>query len=450
MKTMSNTVRESALYLLTRVGEEGGFSHVLVNREIENGQFSSQDAGLLTELVYGTLQHRDLLDYWLEPFMKKQKKITPWVKWLLYMSVYQMEMLDRIPDHAVLNEAVSISKRKGHKGTASFTNAVLRSVQREGVRSADEIEDSAERLAIRTSHPYWLVNRWIDQYGYETTESMCMTNQLRMPESIRVQPLLLSRAEAVTELERDGFEVEESRFSSQGIIVHEGNIIKHRLFREGLVTIQDQSSMLVAELMNPEPGQTVLDACAAPGGKTTHISEKMKNEGTVYAYDLHKKKAGLIREKANILRLTNIHAENYDARKLQDKHNNETFDHVLVDAPCSGFGVIRSKPDIKYSKKEEDIYRLREVQDHILDHVVPLLKENGLLVYSTCTVDRHENDEAVRDFLKRHPAFETEDFGDKVPEDLQHRVVSRVGLQIFPQDADSDGFFVTLLRKKSK
>ncbi|WP_076556717.1 16S rRNA (cytosine(967)-C(5))-methyltransferase RsmB [Salimicrobium flavidum] len=447
---MTDTVRATALNLLTRVGEEGGFSHVLLDREIGKQRFSSADAGLLTELVYGTLQHRDLLHYWLEPSIKKQKKISPWVKWLLYMSLYQMKMLDRIPDHAIINEAVDISKRKGHKGIASFTNGVLRSIQRNGVPSVEEIEDEAERLAIKTSHPLWLVKRWISQYGYEATEDMCRTNQLRMNESIRVQCLRISREDVLAELREDGFEVEESGFSPQGIIIHNGNIVNHRLLKEGFVTIQDQSSMLVAELMDLKPDHVVLDACAAPGGKSTHIAEKMANEGIVYAYDLHKKKADLIKEKASSLQLTNIHTEGYDARKLQEKHNDGTFDRILIDAPCSGFGVIRSKPDIKYSKEEKDIYRLREIQDAILDHTAELLKQEGLLVYSTCTVDVHENDHAVQDFLERHPEFEVENFKDALPNFLEHRFIEGVGLQIFPQDADSDGFFVTRLKKSSK
>lgn len=451
MRTMSKgTVRSSALELLSRIGEEGGFSHVLLNQEIDKRKFSTADAGLLTELVYGTLQNRDLLQYWLHPSIKNQKKITPWVKWLLYMSVYQMKMLDRIPDHAIINEAVNLAKEKGHKGIASFTNGVLRSIQRDGVPSVEVIEDEEERLAIATSHPLWLVKRWTEQYGEEETREMCETNQLRMPESIRVQPMLTSREEAMEELKADGFKVEASPFSEQGIIIHEGNIIKHRLFRESLVTIQDQSSMLVAELMKLDSGLSVLDACAAPGGKTTHIAEKMKNEGSIHAYDLHKKKARAIEEKAKSLKLTNIKAEGFDARKLQEKHEAEVFDRILVDAPCSGFGVIRSKPDIKYSKEEKDIYNLREIQDAILDHVAPLLTAGGSLIYSTCTVDRHENDEAVHHFIETHPDFIVEDLREELPEALRYRWIEGTGVQIFPQDADSDGFFLTRLKKRSK
>lgn len=367
------------------------------------------------------------------------------------MSVYQMKMLDRVPDHAVINEAVNLAKEKGHKGIASFTNGVLRSIQREGVPSVESIEDEQERVAITTSHPLWLVRRWTKQYGEKETKEMCETNQKRMPESIRVQPMLISRSEAIKKLEEDGFTVEPSEFSGQGIVIHSGTIVKHPLFREGYITIQDQSSMLVAELMDLHADDMhVLDACAAPGGKTTHIAEKMDNSGIIYAYDLHKKKARTIEDKARSLQLTNIKADGHDARKLQEIHEAETFDRILVDAPCSGLGVIRGKPDIKYGKEEKDIFNLRKIQDDILDHLAPLLKKGGLLIYSTCTVDRHENDEAVHRFIGNHPDFTVEDIQEHLPPSVRHRFKDGTGLQIFPQDADSDGFFVTRFKKRSK
>ncbi|MCA0983488.1 16S rRNA (cytosine(967)-C(5))-methyltransferase RsmB [Halobacillus yeomjeoni] len=445
-------LRETALNLLTRIGEQGGYSHVLLDREINKLNLSAQDGGLLTEIVYGTLQRRDLIDFYLEPFTAKQKKIKPWVRWLLYMSVYQMVFLERVPDHAIIHEAVEISKKKGHKGISSFTNGVLRNIQRKGIRDLDEIKDPIQRLAVETSHPKWLVERWVSQYGKDVTEDMCRANMHHLPMSVRVQPLRLTRDEAMEQLREDGYKVEESIFSKQGFIVSQGNILNHPLFQEGKLTVQDQSSMLVAEMMDLEKGMTVLDACSAPGGKTTHIAEKLEDEGTVIAYDLHEKKAKLVNEKAEQLQLTTIKASQADSRKLDERHESDTFDRILLDAPCSGLGVLRGKPDIKYHKKKEDIFSLRKIQDDLLEKVSPLLKEGGKLVYSTCTVDRHENEEAVQHFLKAHPEFQLDPtFTDDLPEELKSSTgLSEYGLQLFPQDWDTDGFFLTRFVRKSE
>lgn len=443
-------LRESALDLLTRIGEQGGFSHVLLDREIKKQNLSRQDGGLLTEIVYGTLQRRDLIDFYINPYTAKQKKIKPWVRWLLYMSVYQMIFLERVPDHAIIHEAVEISKKRGHKGISSFMNGVLRNVQRKGVQQLDNIENPVTRVAIETSHPEWLVKRWVEQYGFEKTKAMCEANNHHLPMSVRVQPLRLSRKEAMVQLRDEGFLVEESLLSPQGIIVIEGAILSHPLFLEGYLTVQDQSSMLVAEMMDLSEGMTVLDACSAPGGKTTHIAEKMTDRGEIIAYDLHEKKAKLVSKKAEQLQLTSIKAGQADSRQLSEKHEKETFDRILLDAPCSGLGVLRGKPDIKYHKKEQDIYTLRNIQDALFKEVAPLLKSRGKMVYSTCTVDRHENEEAVQKFLEDHSDFRVDDtFFDELPEALQNST-GRIdfGIQLFPHEWDTDGFFLTRLVKQ--
>ncbi|MGI8315070.1 16S rRNA (cytosine(967)-C(5))-methyltransferase RsmB [Halobacillus mangrovi] len=443
-------LRETALHLLTRIGEQGGFSHVLLDREIKKQNLSPQDGGLLTEIVYGTLQRRDLIDYYLQPYLSKQKKLKPWVKWLLYMSVYQMKFLERVPDHAILHEAVEIAKKKGHKGISSLTNGVLRNVQRNETRDLNEISDPIERIAVETSHPKWLVERWREQYGEEITTKMCRANMQHLPMSVRIQPLRTSRSAAIDELERDGYEVKKSIFSDQGLIVSKGNILNHPLFIEGKLTVQDQSSMIVAEMMDLEEGLTVLDACSAPGGKTTHIAEKMKDTGQILAYDLHDKKAKMVSKKAEQLQLTSIEAAQADSRTLQDIHPEQSFDRILLDAPCSGLGVLRGKPDIKYHKKEEDIFSLRKIQDDLLEHIAPLLKEDGKFIYSTCTVDQHENEEAIQYFLNNHPDFSIDpDFVTDLPKPLQQSEgLSEYGLQIFPYQWDTDGFFLTRLVKK--
>ncbi len=444
-------LRHTILELLIRIEEDSGYSHLLIKHEIEARNISQKDESLLTEIVYGTTERKLTLDYYLEPFIKKSKKLEQWVRMLLRMSVYQMIYLDKVPGHAIINEAVEIAKRKGHQGIGSFVNGVLRNIQRKGVRDTAEITDQVERLSIETSHPKWLVKRWIDHYGFEVAEAICKENLTRKPISVRVQPLRISREEAIQQLQDQDFEVRPSNFSSQGIIIDRGNILHTNLFKQGFLTIQDQSSMLVAEMLDVKPGMKVLDTCSAPGGKATHIAEKMEDNGTVHAFDLHKKKIKLINEKSSTLKLSIIDAKHSDARHLDTLLQKGSYDRIVVDAPCSGLGVIRGKPDVKYSKQVEDVYRLANIQLDILTSIAPLLKKDGLIIYSTCTIDKEENENVVKKFLESHSNYEIDHrFFETLPKSLSKtKGVSEYGLQLFPQTFHTDGFFLTRLIKRS-
>lgn len=443
-------MRETILDLLIRIDGDNGFSHLIIDHEIKSNEISERDAGLLTEIVYGTLQRKLTLDFYLENYLEPSKNIKPWVKMLLRMSVYQTVFLDKVPDHAIIHEAVEIAKRRGHKGIAGLVNGVLRNIQRTGLPDTSKIDSPSKRIAIETSHPEWLVERWIDMYGIDTTKQMCEANLERKHTSIRVQPMKISQIQAMENLKEQGFDVHESMFSEQGIVIDEGNIIQSPLFKEGYVTIQDQSSMLVTEMLDLKSDMIVLDACSAPGGKVTHIAEKMADQGKIHAYDLHTKKAKLLQEKANKLQLSIIEAKQGDARKLQDLHSKESFERILVDAPCSGLGVIRGKPEIKYNKQESDIHNLAQIQLDILTGVAPLLKKNGKLMYTTCTVDKEENNQVVTKFLKIHPEYVVDQtFFEELPVFLkQTDGVTEEGLQLFPQTQETDGFFLTRFIKK--
>jgi 16S rRNA (cytosine967-C5)-methyltransferase len=446
---MSKTknVREVALDVLLAVEKHQSYSNILLNHVIKEHQLPPKDTALLTELTYGTIQRQYTLDYFLAPFLKKPKKLQSWVRQLLRLSLYQMVFLDKIPDRAVIHEAVEIAKRKGHRGIAGLVNGVLRSVQREGVPSLDQISDPIERISIETSHPIWLVKRWVEQFGLERTKQMCEENLIAPIQTVRTNTVQLSREQLLDQLTNDGWNVQPSPIVPEGIRSLRGNLAHSQAFNEGLLTVQDESSMLVAHALKLTPGMKVLDCCAAPGGKTTHIAEMMDNEGEVWALDLHEHKVKLIEEQRNRLKLTIIHTKCIDSRKAGDYFANETFDRVLVDAPCSGLGVLRRKPDIKYSKNEEDVQALKSVQQSILHAVAPLVKQGGILVYSTCTVDRDENDRVIEQFLQQHPEFMPEPLS--LPEPVQP-LVNGHQVQVFPQDFGSDGFYIACLRKKVK
>ncbi|OLN22831.1 16S rRNA (cytosine(967)-C(5))-methyltransferase [Domibacillus antri] len=434
-------VREIALDLIDTVEKSGSYSNLMLNNAIEKNDISGRDAALLTEITYGTIQRKLTLDFYLAPFLKK--KPERWVHNLLRLSLYQMVYLDKVPERAIIHEAVNIAKKRGHKGIAGMVNGVLRSIQREGVPDTKSIHDEAERISVETSHPLWLVKRWISAYGAEKTEAMCRHNLTAPDQTVRVNKMKMTRDEAIEKLEEEGFYAIPSDVSPYAVRIARGNAAKSSLYKDGSISIQDESSMLVAPVLEASSGQRILDMCAAPGGKTAHIAELMNGEGRIDALDIHAHKLKLVTQNAERLSLSNILVQKQDARKAGELFESETFDAILVDAPCSGLGVIRRKPDLKYAKTEKDLDNLQAIQLNILEAAVPLLKENGVLVYSTCTVDKAENEGTAAAFLKAHPEFQ--------PEPLEHISIQPQStmIQVFPDDFGGDGFFISKFRKKA-
>ncbi|GER70413.1 ribosomal RNA small subunit methyltransferase B [Weizmannia acidilactici] len=443
MNKVRKNVREAALELLETVEKNQSYSNLMLNSYIEKYGFAGPDAGLLTEIAYGTLQRKQTLDFFLAPFLRK--KIETWVRILLRLSLYQMVYLDKIPDRAIIFEAVEIAKKRGHQGISGMVNGVLRAMQRKGLPSFKEIEDPIERLSVATSHPRWLVERWLEEYGYKTTKEMCEANLAPPVQTARVNVNKASVEEVVDRLGREGFKIEPSPVIPEAVRSLKGNLARSVCFKEGLITIQDESSMAVAYALDIQKGQHILDCCAAPGGKTTHIAEKLGGTGKVTALDLHPHKIKLIRENAERLGLSQIEAVVMDSREAGQHFEKESFDRILVDAPCSGLGVVRRKPDIKYVKNIKDMKTLQHVQLSILEEMAGLLKPDGIMVFSTCTVDRAENEGTIETFLKQHPGFEP--YPLHVPEAMEN-YVDGYRTQIFPQDFGGDGFFIASVRKK--
>jgi 16S rRNA (cytosine967-C5)-methyltransferase len=448
MNNKRKNVRETALEILEMIEKNQSYSNLLLNNSIKKNELDKKDIGLLTELTYGTLQRKMALDYYLSPFLASNKKLESWVRQLLRITIYQMVYLDKIPDRAAIYEAVEIAKRRGHKGISSLVNGVLRSMQREGLPSFDAIENPIERLSIRTSHPLWLVQHWVEQFGFEETQVMCEINLTAPIMTGRVNTTKISPKECLTQLESEGFEVKGSSVVPEAILCLKGNLAHSDAFKKGLLTIQDESSMLVGLALGVNNQQKVLDACAAPGGKSTHIAEKMNGTGEVISLDLHEHKVKLIRENAKRLELSNIQAKTLDSRNVGEHFEKESFDRILLDAPCTGLGVMRRKPDMKYTKKEEDLFQLQKVQKTLLESVSSLLKKGGILVYSTCTIDQEENQEVVEAFLQQHPEYiRDETFIERIPENIRS-FVKNSEMQILPQYFNSDGFYIACLRKK--
>lgn len=452
---MSRDARSTALDVLLKVEQAKAFSNLQLNQALKTGKLERQEAGLATELVYGTLQRLNTIDHHLSRFVAKGlDKLQPWVRNLLRLSFYQIYYLDRIPPHAAVNEAVNIAKRRGHRGISGMVNGVLRNV----LRNLDSlvVPDSwppVKRISLQASHPEWLVARWIEQFGEEETEAMCEGNNRPPLISARVNRLKTDRETLLAELKQQQFEAEPSLLSDDGIVLtgRSGNLAMTSWHEEGKLTIQDESSMIVAAALAASPGMRVLDCCAAPGGKTTHIAEMMEDNGEVWANDIHEHKQQLIESQANRLGLSSVRTIVGDAGRLAERFPAEHFDRILLDAPCSGLGVIRRKPDIKWRKTAEELSELPALQAHLLEQAAKLLKPGGVLVYSTCTVEPAENEQIVSRFLADHPEFTADrSLSELVPQVLSPNIDLELGaIRILPHHFGSDGFFIARLKKTS-
>ncbi|GIP25286.1 ribosomal RNA small subunit methyltransferase B [Paenibacillus sp. J23TS9] len=445
------SARELAMEVLTQVEQNKAYSNLQLNSALQRASLSKEDTGLATELVYGTVSRLNTLDYFLERFVAKGvKKLQPWVRNLLRLSLYQMMYLDRIPPHAVVNEAVNLAKHRGHQGISGMVNGVLRNLlrNREDLVIPEGLS-TAERIALEHSHPQWLVERWISQYGETTAEAICRANNEPPSVSVRVNITMISREEMLAEMKEAGLEATPSSLSPEGILVHSGgNMALSGWYRDGQISVQDESSMLVAGAVRPAPGMKVLDCCAAPGGKTAHMAELMHDQGEIIANDLHEHKRKLIGEQAERLGLDSIHTVTGNALELVQRYPAGSFDRILLDAPCSGLGVIRRKPDLKWTKTAEDIGEIASLQLELLDSVSSLLRVGGILVYSTCTIDPEENEGTVQHFLETHPGFGVPENSGEEWSKL-HSATGGAGVQILPQDYHSDGFYIARLQRFS-
>ncbi|KRM88248.1 16S rRNA (cytosine(967)-C(5))-methyltransferase RsmB [Lacticaseibacillus thailandensis] len=441
-----NNVRLLAVEVLSRVGGRGGYSNLTVDSTIRQGHLADRDAALLTNIVYGVIQHQLTLDYYLAPFVGR-RELDPWVRQLLRTAVYQMHYLDKVPERAIFFDSTEIAKLKGHTGIAKFVTAILRNIQRKGLRDVSAIQDPVKRLSVAASVPTWLVQKLFDQWG--ELEATALLNSINSAPhaSARVNRTLTTREALVTRLQDRFPDVRPSTLATSGVVAPGGHLAGTPEFADGLLTMQDESSQLVAPSLALQPGDQVLDACAAPGGKTTHIAEWLDPAagGHVTALDLHPHKVRLIEQNATRMRLADrVSARTLDARQAVTTFGEQSFDKVLVDAPCSGLGLMRRKPEIKYDKTIDDVQNLARVQAGILDAVAPAVKVGGRLTYSTCTITHEENQDVVAAFLQRHGGFRQVAVPTLAPVTHNHAAPA---LQILPHDYGSDGFFIACLER---
>ena len=436
-------VRELAMQVLQRVHVEGAYANVALAETLRAVQLSERDRRFLTELVYGVTKAGASLDYRIGRYVADLRKAQPAIRELLRLGFYQIFCMDRVPPSAACNTAVELAKKHGRRGADSFVNGVLRAALRRPECAAFPDGRDAYALALRTWHPKWMVERWIRTYGYERTEALCLCNNTNAPLSVRVNTLRTNRSALMEQFAAMGVQVRASAWVPDGIVLGtHGALDDLTPLREGLAQVQDESSMLVAHVLTPEPGMTVIDACAAPGGKTTHIAQHMENRGRILAFDIYAEKIRRIEHSANRLGIAIIEAQMRDAREIGAAYAGQA-DRVLVDAPCSGMGVLRRKPDARWKKSADDEKTLPPLQRDILASVAEAVKPGGILVYSTCTIEECENTVVVHAFLETHADFVLEETGAFLPaaKRTEHMV------QIMPETDGPDGFFIARMRR---
>lgn len=442
--------RAICLEILNQIEREDCHPDRLLSDSFKRYRYlTSLDRRFLTELTYGVLRWRERLDWSIRHLSKIPfEKIETETLNILRLGLYQMEFLTRTPASAAVNESVELAKRHRGKGGGGFVNAILRSYLRErrGLFYPKIDQDPALYLSVLYSHPLWLVKRWIEEMGMEVTIKTCEFNNRISPLTLRTNTLKISREALMERLKEKGLKPIPTSFSSEGIQLDEPPPISELPFlKEGLFIIQDEASQLVTFILDPKPGERILDACAAPGGKTTHMAQKMSNKGEIHALDLSKEKRDLIREICGRLGVTIVKAMIGDATCPLPE--GLTFDRILADVPCSGFGTLRKNPDLKWRKGQEDIRRLAELQLAILTNLSKYVREGGILVYSTCTVFREENDEVVERFLKEHREFQLEPVSSLLPKNCLS-FTEEGYLKTFPPKDGVDGFFVARMIRR--
>lgn len=433
--------RNIALKILNRVFNEGAYSNLVLSNELNNSDLNDKDKALVTEIVYGTIRRKNSLDTLIASFVRDIKMMDKRVLNILRIAMYQLKFLDKVPSYAACNEAVEQAK-KISVSSSKLVNGILRSYGKKG-ESGLVFKNKIYELAYTYSFEPWLIRLFIKQYGEE--EAIRILNGLNLTPkvTVRVNSLKGDFDEVFEELEEFGYNVEEGYICPEAISIKGGKSVENnKAFNEGKITVQDESAMLVAPLLDIVPGETVLDLCSAPGGKTTHIAELLENTGKVLAFDLHENKLGLIKENCERLGIKNVELKEMDATKI-NVNLIGAGDKILLDVPCSGLGIIKRKPEIKWNKSREELKEIVKVQREIMENAWQYLKQGGTMVYSTCTLNKEENEQNIEWFLNKHKNCKLEKVFIGNGDNLRYE---NGMLTVLPNEY-MDGFFIAKLKK---
>ncbi len=449
--TMQNP-RQLAFLALRDVHRRGAFTDIALDRVLRTAKLNSADRGLVTELVYGSVRRSRSLDALIDQLgRKKAHQQPPELRTILHIGLYQLRYQERIPPSAAVNTTVELAKENGFKGLAGVVNGLLRQYERLAASSSDSLQlpvEPVERLGVLHSFPDWIIQMWIEQLGVEETEQLCEWLNQSPTIDLRINPLRVLIEDVEAAMQSAGVNVHRVPQLPQALRVAGGTGTIQKLpgFSEGWWTIQDSSAQLVSHLLDPQAGDVVIDACAAPGGKTTHIAELMRDEGKIWACDKAASRLKKLKENAQRLQLKSIQICTGDSRNFSQFSN--SADRVLLDAPCSGLGTLHRRPDIRWRVTAATVDELSVLQGELLEQAATWVKPGGVLVYSTCTVHPQENEGVILPFLERHSHWQIEPPPADSP--LSAFSTPQGWLKVWPHRHQMDGFFMVRLKLEQK
>jgi 16S rRNA (cytosine967-C5)-methyltransferase len=442
-KKMDNA-RLAAVDVIEDVLYKGAYSNIALSNRLNKSNLNVKDRSLATEIVYGTLKYKYTIDCILENFLKNDlEKKNSYIKNILRISIYQIKYLDKIPEFAVVNEAVKLSKKRSVK-LSKLVNGVLRNFLRNKDKLYLKDQDYIKKLCFKYSFDMWMVKLFVHQYGKDIAEDILNGLNSTPKVTVRVNNLKTNFLESWNELKNNGYNLEKAKLCKDAIVINRGSSIeKNVLFNEGMISVQDESAMLPIISMDIEKNMILMDLCSAPGGKACYMAEIMENTGKVVACDIYENKIKLIRKNADRLGLKNIDAYVQDAQNYNPKMR-EKADRVLIDVPCSGLGIIRKKPEIKWNKNINQISDIISTQKKIMINAAKYVKPGGKLIYSTCTLNKNENEKNVDWFIENNPEFTLEkiNFGD-----IDNIIYHKRGYVIILPNKNMDGFFIAKMIK---
>lgn len=437
------SARQIAFEALLKVHKDGAYSNLVIDSMLkENPGLNERDKSFICNIVYGTLDRLILIDYNIGLYLNQPvKKLKPELHTILRMGTYQLLFMDKVPSRAAVNESVNLAKDNKSHFAASMVNAVLRRVADNGLRLPEGSDNEPSYLAIKYSCPEWLITLWIDAYGLENAVSLAEKALDAPPLVIRCNTTKISVDDLIVKLEQEGIDAQKTNIASNALIINVSSAVDELdAYKSGLFHVQDLASQLCCLALDAKPGETVFDLCSAPGGKAFTIAEMMDNTGILRAFDIYQSRVELIRNGASRLGLKNVFSYLSDAAIFNENYG--IADRVLCDVPCSGLGIIRRKPEIRF-KKPADIDNLPELQYRILCNATRYLKTGGRLVYSTCTLNPKENSEVCDRFLNEHPDFIAVEF----LADIKRHNENEKYLTLMPHIHSTDGFFVAVFEK---
>lgn len=421
--------RKAAFLTLVDVETKKSYSNLALNHQIAVTKANHE--AFVREIVYGVLEHKLTLDYYIDMLASngvdslRTNELT-----ILRMGLYQIGYMDSVPEYAAVNESVVLAKRYC-RGKDGLVNGILRAYINKKIqlKLPDRSEDEVRYLSVKYSYAPWIVELWLRHYSSDFVEELLAAGNETPPTTIRLNWLRIMKPDLIAKLEESGFEVTEGDICSNALHIKGSGLIESELYRLGLFTPQDESSMLVAEKLDPQHGELVMDMCAAPGGKTMAIAERMNNTGRIIASDIYRRKLDLVDKEAKRLGITNVETRSWDASR-EDSSMFQKADRVLVDVPCSGLGVVRRKPEIKYKEYTDDMILLPKKQLAILSASSSYVKPGGTIVYSTCTINPEENEKVTDAFVRRNPSFKKTE-----------------RMLLLPNVNGTDGFYICVMKK---